>query len=265
MNVLALVKNVGRTAWTYVKQNPTKIITGAAVGGVVGTTAFAISATPVAQRNLENLKQKYPNGDIPFGEKVKAIGLPYIPTAGMGLTTIGLIIANEVINSKARASLTALCSASEIALSEYQNKITETFGKDKADEVKHSLNEDKAKKFRESHPDGVCDIDTGTGTTRFLDSFTGISFTASMSFVDKAVNDFNASLYSDGMNEELSELYFNLGMKKVPGCTHLLFVKIEDRLELSKDPIFDKDGEPVVVLGIESPLYSARGELIYYT
>lgn len=188
---------------TAATANSPTILTAVSVAGLVTTTVLAVKATPKALRLLDleppNLTKK---------EVIKTTWKCYIPTVAMGGLTIGCIICANSINLRRNAALASVYSLAETSLKEYQAKVVETFGENKAQKVK----DDVAKDLIKNNP--VKDqevIITGNGETLCYDSFSGRYFKSNMDKINKAENAINKALLNENFIS-LNEVYYELGL-----------------------------------------------------
>lgn len=218
------------------KKAPT-VLAGAAVAGVIVTAILAAKGHTKAHSIVQNEEKRRENeayDNMPksmfdectqdeieqyvkkqkkmtFSEKFKLTWLCYLAPSISGTLTIASIIASHSISQKRLAAMGILLSSAETALSKYENKVTDLFGKAKADKIKESLTDD----YVPSHaPEDGATILTKHGDTLFFDKLTGRYFRSSMEYVLKQQNALNKDLI-DGGDISLNEFYY---MMDVDGC-----------------------------------------------
>ncbi len=199
------------------KNSPT-ILTGISVAGLLTTVVLAVKATPKVIKILEmerNVREhESPNGTIdPISKKdiIKLTWKCYLPTAIMGTVTIGCIVGLNSIHLRRSAALGALYSISEMALKEYQAKIIDSLGEDRAREIKESLYQDRLNR----HPveeDKV--FYTGNGDTLCYDALSGRYFRSDREYIRKIINDLNQDMQHD-MLITVNDIYDALDLKHV--------------------------------------------------
>lgn len=104
--------------------------------GVIATAVTAVKATPKALKIIEKEFE-----DVPPTKKevVQATWKCYIPSAIIGIATIGCIIGSTGISYKSQASLISAYTLLEQSYKEYKDKVKELFGEDGEREVKASI------------------------------------------------------------------------------------------------------------------------------
>lgn len=104
--------------------------------GVIATAVTAVKATPKALKIIEKEFE-----DVPPTKKeaVEATWKCYIPSAIIGIATIGCIIGSTGISYKSQASLISAYTLLERSYKEYKDKVKELFGEDGEREVKASI------------------------------------------------------------------------------------------------------------------------------
>ena len=104
--------------------------------GVIATAVTAVKATPKALKIIEKEFE-----DVPPTKKevVEATWKCYIPSAIIGIATIGCIIGSTGISYKSQASLISAYTLLERSYKEYKDKVKELFGEDGEREVTASI------------------------------------------------------------------------------------------------------------------------------
>lgn len=208
------IANVTKQIGGTLTKNSPAILTGLACGGVVTTTILAVKATPRALRIIE---------DAMYDEETKRYTKPlapkdavlltwrvYTPAALMAGVTIGCILGAHHIGARRNAALASLYTISESALKEYQNKVVEIVGENKAQAVKDAVAKDKVEK----NPPVSGDIlHTGRGTTLCLDAMSGRYFYSDIEAIRKVQNNINERLLCGGDDYvSLNDVYYDLGL-----------------------------------------------------
>lgn len=217
------------------KQSPT-ILAGVAVAGVVATAILSarghIKAHEILHteyKNRENAAYRDLSSEtignltqdeiedlvktkitMTKTEKFKLIWMCYLPAAISTVISVASIIASHSISQKRLAAMGILLSSAETALSKYEGKVTELFGKSKADKIKEAIADDVV-------PSHVSEGDiplTKHGDTLFYDRLRGLAFRSSMEHILKCQNDLNKDLI-DGGDVSLNDFYYMLDLD---GC-----------------------------------------------
>lgn len=106
----------------FVKRNASKILTGLSIVGIVATTITAVKATPKALRLMEEAEKK--KGDeLTKWEKTQVAAPIYIPTIGIGVTTIICIFCAETLNQRQQAALTSAYALLDQSYKKYKEKL----------------------------------------------------------------------------------------------------------------------------------------------
>ena len=187
------------------------ILTGTAVGGVVASLITMRNSTLKADKIIKEHQAKQKE-ELKFKEKFLLTWKTYIPTAVSAGLTIAAIISSNVISKKRLSALSILCSGAEAALSQYQNKVEQLIGKNKAQKVKDEIAQDivDASDITENDDEGSIQ-EVGQGTTWCLDKLTGRKFKSSAEHIRRAQNDANMALLG-GSQISLNEFYDYLGL-----------------------------------------------------
>jgi hypothetical protein len=256
MNTQGLQK-VTQTIGGAISKNSPTILTGLSVAGLIGTTIMAVKATPKALKIIEQLEDDWTYKAEPVTKTkiVKATWKCYLPTALMGAATIGCIIGSNSINLRRNAALAGLYSLSETALKEYQSKVVEKIGKDKAKEIKDEIAKDKINKDPlKSHEFVIA----GRGDTLCYDSLSGRYFWSTMEDIKAAINNMNKRMMND-MFVPLNDLYSDLELDGTD-LGDLVGWYIDDGLvETDFSAIVGDDGRPCLVIEYDiKPRYCKR-------
>ena len=187
------------------------ILTGTAVGGVVASLITMRNSTLKADKIIKEHQAKQKE-ELKFKEKFLLTWKTYIPTAVSAGLTIAAIISSNVISKKRLSALSILCSGAEAALSQYQNKVEQLIGKNKAQKVKDEIAQDIVDASDITENDDEESIqEVGQGTTWCLDKLTGRKFKSSAEHIRRAQNDANMALLG-GSQISLNEFYDYLGL-----------------------------------------------------
>lgn len=198
-----ILKKVGDTA----QVNSPTIFAGLAIAGAVGTLFMTARATLKATEVVQEATAIDPDtGDVIKPETKDIIAMTwkyFVPPVLMTGFTIGAIITSNRILNKRNVALAGLYSVSQDALREYEQKVEDTFGKNKAEKVKDEIAGDI---LRDNPVDRSTVYITGYGNTLCYDVLSGRYFKSDIEMVRKSVNDFNFALGVE-YNKCLNELY----------------------------------------------------------
>ena len=134
MNLKTFAKAVRRSA----RENASKILGGLAITGGITAVYFAITATPKAMILLDEKKQELGVEKLDVKTIVKTAGPVYVPTALSMVLSAGCVIGAVHVDERRNAALAAACTLSESALKTYQDKVLETIGPEKEQEIRET-------------------------------------------------------------------------------------------------------------------------------
>lgn len=155
-----------RMASCLKRSSPT-ILTCIGASGVVVTAVMVAKATPKAMTLLERAKWEKGEKLEPL-EIIAIAGPAYIPSAIVGITTIGCIFGANALNRKQQASLTSAYALLNNYHKEYRNKLIELHGKETDIEVRNAM----ARVHCNYHQ---IDMDVPDGKVIFYDEISGKS------------------------------------------------------------------------------------------
>jgi len=213
------VTTLSRSLSRQFSRNSPTILTALGVAGLLGTVILAVKATPKALAILES-EEKFriteyqdPDYNLPISPKdvIRLTWQEYIPSAIMGVVTIGCMIGANSIHLRRNAALASLYSLAETTLREYQEKVVEKIGDKKEEKIRGEIAQDKIN----SNPvDKNTVIMTNRGSMLCYDSLSGRYFYSDIETIRKAENDFNKRLMNE-MVIPLNEFYDDLGLEPI--------------------------------------------------
>lgn len=278
MNVVS-VKNALSTVGKVVEQKSPAILTGIGIGSFVGCAILAVKSTPKAIQLLDDeaIKkfeeseeddsyQKWMGtDDLPAFEPsvyfnvltpievIKATWKAYIPSVGLGVVGIVCLVGAARVSSARNAAFAGAASIAEKTLYEYQQKVVDILGEDKASEIRNQMAKDQIQHIDEIQVSGannevICG--RGTGHTWIYDPITDRKWKSDLETIRSAMNDFNHDLIG-GVYGSLNDWYYCLGIKGV---------SIGDDIGWCSDKLMDirfaamvlDNGEPAIVLDYET-------------
>lgn len=283
MNVEPAKQAITKFGRMVEKESPV-ILAGIGIGSFVGCAFLAVKATPKAIMLLDQTaNQKYVDQTSSQPEEyetysewlgveehgfikpsayfevltpveiVKATWKAYIPSVGLGVLGIVCIVASTKISTGRNVALAGAASIAEKAFYDYQQKVIDILGEDKAKEIRDQIAKDHIQEIDTIHTSGlenevVCE--RGTGNTWIYDPITDRKWKSDLETVRAAMNDFNHDLIG-GIYGTLNDWYYCLGIK---GTT------IGDDLGWCSDKLLDirfaamvlDNGEPAIVLDYET-------------
>lgn len=234
-----ILKNFGKV---LSKRSP-ELAIGFGIAGFITATVLAVEATPKAQKKIAKAKEEK-GADLTKTETVKAAWKCYIPSAVSIVVSSGLIITANSIHNRRNSALAAAYSISSSTLKTYQDKVIETVGKKKEQDIRDSICEDKIK----ANPVDKNDIIyTGKGETLCYDAISGRYFRSDIEYLRKVENILNKRL----LNEDyisLNDLYWEINLPAI-GLGDCMGWNMKDGyIEMSFSSHLANDKDPCLVL-----------------
>lgn len=202
-----MIQGLLKQANKFASDNSTTILTSVGVVGVITTAALSIKATFAAADLIMDESERRllsPEDQGPFTpkDKINLVWREYIPAVAVGAGTITAIIMTNKIGGRRTAAMTAAFTLSEKAMVEYKDKVVETIGKNKAQEVHDSVAQDMV--GRTPVPANL--IVMGVDKQLCFDALSGRYFQSTMEDLKKAMNDLNYCVLHDNY-ASLSDFY----------------------------------------------------------
>ena len=190
------------------KEHAPSILVGAGVVGFGLTCWFVGEAAVKADTAIERVAEETERNknDISLKEKLK-ISAPYYWKAGIsGGLSVGCVLVAHKVNLTRISSLGTMYMLAKNELKEVTDKIVETDGQKKMDEINHKI----ANEVREKTVVDSDDVyDTGTGDILIIDKYMHKQFRGSASLINNALTEMNTRLMVDG-EYPLSDFLFEL-------------------------------------------------------
>lgn len=215
MQLKAIFTDLGKAA----RKHSPEILTGIGIAGMLSTTVLAVRATPKALMLIEEKKREKKFAVIKDGgdpdltklEIVKTAWKPYIPAAVTGVASIACLVGASSVNARRNAALAAAYALSESTLADYKEKVVETIGEKKAQEVKDAIAKDKIENDPVTRKEIIA---TDKGETLCYDALSGRYFKSDIEYIRRAVNNLNERLLFD-THISLNEYYDEIGLEEI--------------------------------------------------
>ena len=253
MNLKSLAKAAHRSA----SKNASKILGGLAITGGITAVYFAVTATPKVMILLEEKKKELGVEKLDAKTIVKTAGPVYIPTALSMVVSAGCVIGAIHVDERRNAALAAACTLSESALKTYQDKVLETIGPEKEQEIRETIALEKMAK----HPEPAT-VPTAKNVgediaydqrVKCWESLSNTYFWTTRAMIERAVNGVNKQLLSDFRVSE-NDLFDYLG---IDHCGNGDLLGWDTDQTLSIDIFYasklDEDGMPCLVVDYRTP------------
>lgn len=128
---------MNNTLTKWLGRNASTILTCLGAGGMIGTVALAIKATPEAKKKIDEAHAETAK------EVLAVCWKDYIPTAAAGIGTLACFFGANALNRKQQASLISAYAALENTFRKYRAKVDDIFGKGADKAVAHELEKDE--------------------------------------------------------------------------------------------------------------------------
>lgn len=246
------------TAWLnrivqFGKQNSPAILSGVAIGGVIGTAILAAKATPKAQRAILELQEsKYDEAGPLLKDQdeirminpkpmeiVKATWKHYIPAGLSGIATIACIAGANKIGTQRNAALIAAYTLVDSSFREYKDKVLEEIGVGKEEKIREAV----AQKQIEQAGSPSREVILATGSDQLcFEAWTGRYFRGDIEKIRRAENEINHRIGQD-MYASLNEFYDEIGLEHTDAGDEIGW-NVENRVKLAFTSHLHPDGIP---------------------
>jgi Family of unknown function (DUF6353) len=230
--------------------NPTTILTGMGVTGVVTTAYLASRASFKAAQIIEkeNRKKqpdnKYDTVDLLSNkEKFKLVWPEYVAPISVGATTITAIIMSNHSASKRIAALTVASGISERALTEYKAKVLEKIGENKEMAIRDEIAQERVA----ATPTSKEVLVIGAGDVLCFDILTGRYFLSTVEKIRQAENKINYEILNH-MYASLSMFYDLLDIPPTPYSDTVGWNGLTDRFEVQFSTVMSPDNRPCIAI-----------------
>ena len=263
MNIITKLWN--RTL-EYGATHSTGLLVGFGIAGMITGTVMAVTVTPKAYKQYEEIKSRYLNKETnKIDDKkgyVKEVGTKvvtkYIPAMVVeGLSVYGIVKGTSSALKQSTA-YAALYGITKDQLIDYQAKTLETVGERKEQEIRDAIAKDKLEKDPVSNKEVYI---TADNEQLCYDMVSGRYFMSSVNKLRKIENELNKRLRNE-MYISLNELYYEIGLKPIETGNQMGFNIDDGDLEFSFSAQIADDDRPCIVVGFNVfPRYRKFGDL----
>lgn len=244
------LSQITKQAVKSLKKHSPAILTGIGIAGLLATTVLAVEATPKALELIEETKKEQGVEKLTVTDTVKTVWKCYIPAATTAAASIACIVGASKVSASRNAALATAYTISETAAREYKEKVIETIGEKKEQEVRDAIAKDQIEKNPVSKSEVIV---TGKGTTRCYDPWNSRYFESDAEKIRKAVNDLNYQL----IHEEyvtLNDFYYALGLEESKSGEVLGWnINKGGQVQIRFSAQVDDTGTPCLVLDFINP------------
>lgn len=238
------ISNFIKTVGNKLSEHSPEILTGIGITGLLSTTVLAVKATPKALRLIDEKKEEYDTDELTNMEVIKTCWKCYIPAAVTASISVACIIGANTVNSKRNAVLATAYKLSESAFSEYKEKVIETIGEKKEEEVRDKIAKDRIEKNPVNNNEVII---TGKGDVLCYDVVSGRYFKSDVDKIRKAENTLNKKLMND-MYCSLNEFYDLIGLPFTQMGFDLGWNVNDSLVEIEFSTQLSEDDTPCVVI-----------------
>jgi len=239
------ISNIAKSVRTAMKKHSPEILTGIGVAGMITTAVLAVRATPKALILIEEKKDELEVDELTPVETVKAAWPCYIPAAITGVLSTACLIGASSVNVRRNAALATAYTLSESALKTYQEKVIETIGEKKEQDVRDAVAKDHVTRNPVRSNEVII---TERGNTLCLDVLSKRYFRSDIDKLKKAENELNRQMRND-MFISLNEFYDELGLDHIDIGDDFGWDIDKGYIELDFSSQLASDGTPCLVIG----------------
>lgn len=241
-NLAEFFNNAKRT----VSKHSPEILTGVGIAGMIATTVLAVRATPKALELIEEKKKEEWVDKLKPIETVKTAWKPYIPAIVTGTASVACLVGASSVNARRNAALATAYTLSETALREYREKVVETIGEKKEQNVRDKV----AKEQIEKNPVTKNEvIFTEKGKSLCFDPYSARYFTNDIETIRKAANTLNEQmLHSITGYASLNDFYDEIGLPHTE-TGDMLGWNASNLIKLDISSHVTDEGRPAIVIG----------------
>ena len=202
------IKPIFKNILKFTKKHAPKILAGSAILSEIVGFYFMHKEAPIVRKKLDELDK-----DATLMDKLKVAGPIYLPAFLMLVASGACTIGTVVIGESRIAAATNAAVISEALASQYEKKLVEAVGAEKAQQMQDEIVGELAQK-QMATSDVI--FDTGHGEDIYFDILSGRYFRASDDFIAQCVININEKISNQYcMWAEVNEWYDELGLENV--------------------------------------------------
>jgi hypothetical protein len=243
--------------------NPTTVLTGMGITGVVTTAYFTGRAsfkaaqiidreeTQIRMQTLRDNANIIDDLEIPKMtnmDKFKLVWPLYVAPVSVGATTITAIAMANHTASKKIAALAVASSISERTLSEYRAKVLEKIGENKEMAIRDELAQERVANTPVSKEVLVI----GAGDVLCFDMYTGRYFQSTVEKIRQAENKINYEILNH-MYASLSRFYDLIDILPTQYSDEVGWNGLTDRFEVRFSTVMSPDNRPCIAIEFARP------------
>ena len=229
---------------TFLGKHSPEILTGIGITGMISTTILAVKATPKAMKLIDIKKKELDTDELTVIETVKTAWKPYIPAMLVGLASTTCLIGASATNYKRNAALASAYALSERTLTHYRDKVIDTIGERKEQQIREKIAQDEIDEKKLSNSQVIV---TSNGETLCMDTMSGRYFKSDIETIKQAVNKLNRRLVYENYIS-LNEFYGEIGLDDVKNGTLLGWNIDSGLIEPTFSTCLADNGQPCLVI-----------------
>lgn len=229
---------------TFLGKHSPEILTGIGITGMISTTILAVKATPKAMKLIDIKKKELDTDELTVMETVKTAWKPYIPAMLVGLASTTCLIGASATNYKRNAALASAYALSERTLTRYRDKVIDTIGERKEQQIREKIAQDEIDEKKLSNSQIIV---TSNGETLCMDTMSGRYFKSDIETIKQAVNKLNRRLVYENYIS-LNEFYGEIGLDDVKNGTLLGWNIDSGLIEPTFSTCLADNGQPCLVI-----------------
>ena len=226
-----------------VKRGP-ELCIAAGIAGMVGSIIFTAKATVKARAVVEETKEELEVEELPKVEVIRRTWKYYIPAAASFVASAVLIIFADHEHNKRNAALGMAYAGLETTLNATKEKLFETVGEKKAQQITDAVAKEKMEKNPISNNEVVI---TGKGETLIYDAISGRYFKSNIEELRRVMNDLNKDLLSYDY-VSLNEFYDRVHLQRIKLGDDLGWNMKDGYIEMVFSAQIAENDEPCIVL-----------------
>lgn len=229
----------------YLSRHSPEILVGVGITGMIASTVLAVKATPKALDLIEKKKREEQKDKLTPIDVVKATWKCYLPAVLTTATSAGCLLMANSVHARRHAALATAYKLSETAFTEYREKVVETFGEKREQNMQEKLDADRIEKA--SAQNGEV-IPTYCGKTLCLDPTSGRFFESDIHHIKKAENELNSQMIHDLYGYcTLNEFYDEIGLPRTE-VGDILGWNVHNQIDIRIGSGLSPDGRPCIVV-----------------
>jgi len=228
----------------YITKHSSDFLLGFGIAGSIISCGLAIGMTPKAMKKISNAKERLKKDKLSIFETIKECWKYYVPSLLTETAAITCLISSRKISAKREAALAAAYSLSETALKTYKEKVVETIGERKEEQIRSEIAKDEIQK---AQLNGNTVIITSKGDTLCLDTISQRYFKSDIEKIRRAVNELNRRLRSD-IYVSLNDFYSEINLDPIPIGNDLGWNIDKGYVEIDFSAALTEDETPCLVL-----------------